>query len=138
MRVYRTVLNAGIYDLLHEGHLNLLRKMNEIGEQVIVVLHNDLSCFEIKDKFPIQSLERRKWQLENCGLVDSVIVTEKKDPLQEFRQILMKEKDVIYVRGDDLEDFPGKLAIDEKNIPIKYLPYTEGVSSSQIKKQLWS
>lgn len=43
----------------------------------------------------------------------------------------------LYVRGDDwTEDFPGKKVLEELNIPIKFISYTKGVSTTEIKKKL--
>jgi glycerol-3-phosphate cytidylyltransferase len=133
------VLNAMIGDCFHEGHQNLLKEMRKNGDVVVVVVHDDISCYKIKNKFPIQSLERRVYQLEHSGLVDMVLVTSKTDPASEFKDIVDQfgEENIIYMRGDDLEgDFPGKWLLDKHNVKIKYIPYTKGVSSSEIRKKI--
>jgi glycerol-3-phosphate cytidylyltransferase len=135
-KTFRTGLNAGIYDMLHVGHINLLKRMRENCDKVVVVLHDDKSCFLIKGKFPIQSLQRRKWQLKNCGLVDSIVVTRKTDPAKEFDKVIKKHKHVVYMRGDDKLEFPGKWLLDKRGVETKFYPYTKDVSSSRMKKDL--
>lgn len=130
-------LNAMIGDCFHEGHQNLLRKMREQYPYVVVVIHDDISCYKIKGKFPIQSIERRVWQLENSGLVDRVIVSRETDPAKEFEMVINEYKDVAYFRGDDMKDnFPGKWMLDKYQIPINFIEYTKGVSSTQIRKDI--
>lgn len=132
------VLNAGIYDLCHEGHLNLLRAMRKEADKLIIVIHDDISTFEIKDKIPVQTLEHRIRNLQITGLPDEIIPCYHTDPAFEFERVIKQRTNLTYMRGDDLVgEFPGKWMLDKYNIPIKYLPYTAGISSTQLKKQLW-
>jgi bifunctional ADP-heptose synthase (sugar kinase/adenylyltransferase) len=48
----------------------------------------------------------------------------------------MLPEDCIFVRGDDWRDFPGRSDIEQLGIPIVLIPYTEGVSTSQIREDL--
>jgi glycerol-3-phosphate cytidylyltransferase len=135
----KIILNAGIYDLCHFGHLNLLRRMKDAGDRLVVVIHDDLSCFKIKDKFPVQTLAHRIRNLKLTGLVDEIVVTRNIDPYLEFNKILIKYKkhEIIYMRGDDLKDnFPGQWLLKQRDIKIKFLPYTKGVSSTKIRDML--
>lgn len=135
----KVVLTAAIMDLLHEGHQNLLREMRKkagVDGMVIVVLHSDLSCFRIKGKFPVWSLQRRADCLQDSGLADEAYVTEDDDPAAVFDQIHGKHKVDLFMRGDDNPDFPGKHQINKEKIPIKLIPYTKGVSSTQLREAL--
>jgi hypothetical protein len=49
---------------------------------------------------------------------------------------LLQLGSVVYVRGDDWENFPGKSVLDQHGIPIEYIPYTTGISSSQRRDEL--
>jgi cytidyltransferase-like protein len=62
-------------DCFHHGHKNLLEQMRRTGRKVIVVLHDDYSCYQIKNKFPVQKFEHRKANALLTGLVDEVIET---------------------------------------------------------------
>lgn len=132
------ILNAGIFDCFHEGHQNLLRKMRLAGEKNVVVIHDDYSCYLIKGKFPIQDTKRRIWNLKMSGLVDKVYLTKSTDPAMEFEKVIKKygADNIIYMRGDDCRDFPGKWMLERYNIPIEYVPYTKGISSTQIRNDL--
>jgi len=134
----KVVFTASIMDLLHRGHLNLLREMNKEGNFVIVVLHDDLSCFLIKDKFPIQTVEHRKRNLELSGLVDLVLITENTNPTDRFADIVNKygAENVLFMRGDDNLKPPAKEFLDRYGIQQKYIKYTEGISSSKIRDEL--
>lgn len=142
----KLILNAGIYDLCHRGHLNLLRKMKEMaGEdgKVVIVLHDDDSTFKIKDKIPIQNLAQRSQNLYLTRCVDEIEYCFNPDPSNTFYLVVSEARednyDIHYVRGDDkVDDFPGKTRLDKLGIPITYLPYTKGISSSEIKKELLS
>lgn len=131
----KIVISASILDLCHKGHLNLLREMRKNGDKTIMVLHDDYSCFLIKDKFPIWDLKRRKNALKMTGLIDEIYTAKKQNPGNQFEKIIKKYKgnDLLFMRGDDNKNFPGKEVIDEHNIPIEYVPYTKGVSSTQLK-----
>lgn len=133
-----TVFTAAIMDMCHAGHLNLLREMRKAGDKIIVVLHDDKSCFLIKDKIPVQSIQQRIENLRITGLVDEIYVTKNIDPSDQFAIIISKEKDLLFMRADDNKNFPGKWLIDEKNIPIKYVKYTKGVSSTSLRQKLCS
>lgn len=134
----KIVLSASILDLCHAGHLNLLREMRKNGDKTIMVLHDDYSCFLIKDKFPIWDLKRRKKALKMTGLIDEIYVSKYPSPADQFKKIIKKYKgnDLLFMRGDDNINFPGKDVIDKYNIPIKYIKYTEGVSSTKLKDLL--
>lgn len=135
----KIILNAGIYDLCHFGHLKLLRSMKAAGNKLIIVIHDDWSSFKIKDKIPIQDLKHRINNLKITGIPDEIIITRSVDPAGEFEKVINKYKkqELVYMRGDDLkENFPGQWMLNKHKIPIKFLPYTTGVSSTKIKDML--
>lgn len=143
MKKPKLILNAGIYDLCHRGHLNLLRRMREAAGtdgKIVIVLHDDRSCFEIKDKIPVQSLDRRRDNLDIVGVGDETELCFNADPATNFESVWMRHRDthdIVYMRGDDLTgDFPGRWMLDKIGVPIEFLPYTKGVSSSEIRKEL--
>ncbi len=132
----KIVFTAGIFDMMHKGHLRLLRKMKEKGT-VVVVLHDDRSCFLIKDKVPIQSLEQRVKNLEISGLVDHILVTESIDPADQFGLIIGTYKNnLLFIRGDDNKTYPGKWIVDQNNIKTELVKYTEGISSTKMRDEL--
>ena len=132
----RVALTAAIMDVFHDGHRNILNIMRDNADKVIVVLHDNLSCYRIKNKFPIQTVEHRKQNVLDTGLVDEVLITKDIDPSDCFRTVLDTYYDVIFVRGNDNFEFPGKHTILKYEIPILYVEYTKGISSSIIRLDL--
>lgn len=134
------VLTAAIMDLCHRGHLNLLKRMRELAGdgEVIVVLHSDQACFDIKGKFPIQSLEHRKNNVLATRLVDNVLTVDSVDPGEAFKTVINHygAEDMVFMRGDDNFDYPGKYVIDDHKIPTVFEPYTQGVSSTKLREEL--
>lgn len=131
----KIVFLAAIMDLLHKGHLNLLREMRKEGDKTIVILHDDLSCYQIKDKFPVQTLEHRKRNLKLTGLADEIMVCKSTDPHKEFLKVIKKygKHELLYMRGDDLKkDFPGQWLLEKHKVKIKFIGYTKGISSSKL------
>lgn len=129
----KVVFSTGIYDLFHKGHINLLNEMREFGDLVVCIIHDDQSCYDIKGKFPVQPLELRILSLIRSELIDGIIICRGKDPANEFKKVLSRYKgnELVYMRGNDLTDnFPGKWFLDENNVPIEFVKYTEGISSS--------
>lgn len=130
----QVVLTAAIMDCFHEGHKNLLEKMRERGEKVIVVLHDDLACYKIKNKFPVQKLHHRKHNVLLSGLADEVMVTGNVDPSDQFFKVICTYDNIVFMRGDDNLDFPGKWIIDKHKIPVEFVEYTKGVSSTETRE----
>lgn len=132
------VFTAAIMDFLHEGHLNLLetmrRRAGELG-RVVVVLHDDASCWRIKGKVPVQSVVQRKRNVEITGYADEVLVTELTDPADQWLRLVDRyEVDNLYfIRGDDNLEPPGKWMLDHFGIYQEYIPYTRGVSSTELR-----
>jgi cytidyltransferase-like protein len=134
----KVALLAAVFDCFHRGHENLLKRMREYGDWVVVILHNDASIYKIKGKIPIQTLEHRIQNLELTGLADEIRTTHSTDPAYEFEDVICDygAENITYVRGDDLEDFPGKWMLVKHKIPIQFVEYTKGVSSSDIREEL--
>ena len=125
----KTVITYGTYDLLHVGHINLLRRARELGDRLIVALSTD-EFNAGKHKEAYHSYEDRKLILEAIKYVDLVI------PETTWEQ---KVKDVqennvdIFVMGDDWE---GKFDFLKDYCEVVYLPRTAGISTTKIKTDL--
>ena len=128
-------LTAAIMDCFHQGHKNILEVMRANSEWVIVVIHDDLACYQIKDKIPVQTVEHRRRNILLTGLADEVLITRSVDPADVFAEVMKKHRNLVFMRGDDNLDFPGKWILDQNDIPIKYIAYTSGVSSTEIREK---
>lgn len=127
----KKVITYGTYDLLHYGHINLLRRAKALGDYLIVCLSTDEFNWKEKQKKSYFTYEQRKTLVESIRYVDLVI------PETCWEQ---KETDVIeyhvdtFVMGDDWEgrfDF-----LKEKGVEVVYLPRTPEISSTQMKDDL--
>lgn len=127
----KKVLTYGTYDLLHWGHINLLKRAKELGDYLIVGVSTD-EFNDIKEKKAYYSYENRKLILEAIRYVDEVIP--EKDWGQKKQDVVGHDVDV-FVMGDDWED---EFDFLKEFCEVVYLPRTVGVSSTQIKEDLFS
>ena len=130
----KVVFTAAIMDAFHNGHKNIIDEMRKRGDIVIVVLHDDLACYLIKDKFPIQTIQQRIYNVYTAG-ADIVIPCHDVDPVVEFHDILQWFPDAVFLRGDDNMNPPGKYILDEMGVEQIYIPYTKDISSTKIRKE---
>lgn len=127
----KRVITYGTFDLLHYGHINLLRRARECGDYLIVALSTDEFNWEQKHKKCYFSYEKRKALLEAIRYVDLVIPEES----WEQKRLDMHEYHIdTFVMGDDWYgafDF-----LKEDGVVVKYLERTPEISSTQIKEDL--
>lgn len=127
----KRVITYGTFDLLHYGHIHLLRRARELGDYLIVGLSTDEFNREKKHKENYYSYEQRKLLLEALRYVDCVI------PETDWGQ---KAQDVqtygvdVFVMGDDWKGAFDELAM--RGVEVVYLPRTPEISTSQIKQDL--
>jgi len=127
----RRVITYGTFDLIHYGHINLLKRAKELGDYLVVCLSTDEFNMIEKNKKSYFSYEERKQLLESIRYVDLVIPEENWD--QKKNDIHEYHIDV-FVMGDDWE---GKFDyLKGEGCEVVYLPRTPEISSSQIKKDL--
>lgn len=126
----KKIITYGTFDLLHYGHINLLRRAKEMGDYLIVALSTDEFNWNEKHKKCYFTYEQRKKLLEAIRYVDLVIPEEnwaqKVSDVQEFRVDT-------FVMGDD---WAGKFDFLKEYCEVVYLPRTPEISSSQIKQDL--
>ena len=128
----KRVITYGTFDLLHYGHINLLRRAKSLGDYLIVVLSSDEFNWNEKQKKCYFSYEKRKQLLEAIRYVDLVI------PENSWEQKVsdIKEYHVdTFVMGDDWVSKFDFLE-EETDASVVYLPRTPEISTSQIKKDL--
>ncbi|MCR1875995.1 glycerol-3-phosphate cytidylyltransferase [Paraclostridium bifermentans] len=127
----KRVLTYGTYDLLHFGHINLLKRAKALGDYLIVGLSTD-DFNKLKGKEAYFSHEERKYMLESIKYVDEII--EEKDWEQKVKDIYEYNIDIFTI-GDDWE---GKFDYLKQHCEVVYLPRTEGISTTEIKENLKS
>ena len=119
-----------VADLFHVGHLTLLERMSKMGDVVVGIPCNWPIKEYTKKIDPIISFEDRLRIVSACKFVDFAFGYANQEDLEKSIEYIKPD---LYVRGDDWRDFPGHEKIKKMKIPIKFLPYTMGVSSSGIK-----
>ena len=127
----KRVLTYGTFDLLHYGHINLLRRAKALGDYLIVALSTD-EFNESKGKKAYHDYETRKKMLEAIRYVDLVIPENSWE--QKINDIKEYHVDVTVMGGDWAGS--DKFEYLQDYCELVYLPRTEGISTSKIKKEL--
>lgn len=126
-RNVRRVITFGTFDLLHEGHLNILRRARAEGDHLVVGVSSD-RLNDLKGKRCLLPAAQRMACVAALRWVDEVFLEEsleqKDDYVRQYRADLL-------VMGDDWQ---GKF--DWVSCPVRYLPRTEGISTTQIKTDI--
>ena len=127
----KRILTYGTYDLLHYGHIRLLKRAKELGDYLVVAVSTD-EFNDIKGKKAYHNYETRKKMLEAIRYVDLVIPEENWE--QKIDDVKKYDIDIV-VMGSD---WAGSDRFDylKDYCEVVYLPRTEGVSTTQIKQEL--
>ena len=127
----RRVITYGTYDLLHYGHINLLRRAKALGDYLIVALSTDEFATLMKHKHCYFSYQERKALLEAMRYVDLVIPEESWE--QKIDDCRTYHIDT-FVMGDD---WKGKFDfLKDEGVNVVYLPRTPEISTTKIKSDL--
>ncbi len=125
----KKVITYGTFDLIHRGHINILKRAKALGDYLIVGLSTD-EFNALKNKSSYYTYEERKYILEAIKYVDEVI------PEKNWEQ---KTNDVknhtidVFVMGKDWE---GKFDFLRDHCEVVYLERTEGISTTKVKNDL--
>lgn len=123
------VVTYGTFDVLHRGHINLLKRAKNLGDKLYVGLSTDE--FNVgKSKSSVLPYEDRQCVLESLSFVDFVFKEEKWD--QKIPDVIRYKID-IFVIGDDWE---GHFDFLKPHCEVVYLPRTPGVSTSLLKEKV--
>lgn len=125
----RKVITYGTFDLLHYGHINILKKSKNLGDYLIVGLSSD-EFNASKGKKSVMSYEERKEILDNIKYVDEVIKESNWE--QKIEDIVKNDVDV-FVIGDD---WKGKFDYLSEYCEVVYLPRTKSISTTLLKEIL--
>ena len=137
------VYTGGTFDLFHAGHVNLLKACDKLsGEhgEVVVSLNTDAFINRYKGKPPVMSYKEREAVLKACRYVDVVIPNEDGE---DSKPAILAERPQILVIGSDWakKDYYKQMNftqewLDNQNILLCYVPYTENISTTNIKKRI--
>ena len=125
----KKVITYGTFDLLHYGHINILKRAKELGDYLIVAISSN-EFNEIKGKKCYFTYEERKKLVESIRYVDLVI------PENNWEQKINDVKEFkvdLFVMGND---WKGKFDFLKEYCEVIYLPRTPEISTTKIKKDL--
>ena len=127
---------AGVFDLFHIGHLNILKKAKEQCDYLIVAVSTDELVREYKNKTPVICYEERVQIVEAIRYVDKVVPQVNRDKFAAWEK---HRFDKMFV-GDDWKGTPLFEEMERRFAPhgveIVYFPYTQGTSSTFLKQTL--
>ena len=127
----KKVITYGTFDLLHYGHINLLKRAKELGDYLIAVVSSDEFNLLEKGKVCYFTYEQRKAMVEAIRYVDLVIP---EITWEQKRRDIHDHNVDVFVMGDDWKGHFDYL--QEEGVEVVYLPRTPEVSTTQIKKDL--
>lgn len=133
---YRIGYTDGVYDLFHVGHLNMIQTAKEKCEYLIVGVHGDDVVKSYKYRRPIIPENERRRIIESVKGVDRAVINHFRDKRKLWE---MYHFDVIFI-GDDWKGterwnhFEQVLA--EINVDVIYVPYTKGISTTEIRERI--
>lgn len=122
----KTIITYGTYDLLHFGHINILRRARELGDRLIVGISSD-EFNALKGKKSIFSFKERKLILEAVRYVDEVFA---ENNWEQKRDDIKKYGADVFVMGSDWE---GKFDDLKDLCEVVYLPRTKEISTTYLK-----
>ena len=129
MKKEKIVLTYGTFDMFHIGHLNLLNRLKSLGDKLIVAVSTD-EFNSIKGKKTLIPFEQRALIVQNIKFVDMVISEENWE--QKIDDIKKYNVD-IFAMGDDWQ---GKFDFLKDYCEVIYLPRTQNISTTELKKEL--
>ena len=122
----RVIFTNGCFDILHKGHLTLLKEARSLGDKLIVGLNSDISVKRLKgNDRPFNDMTTRKEQLELIPYVDEVVVFEEDTPYNLIKEV---QPDLIVKGGDYIvEEIVG-----HDLAPVHIVPTIKGYSTTKI------
>ena len=139
MKKYKIGYTAGVYDMFHIGHLNVIKRAKEYCDYLIVGVSTDEVVKNNKNKTPIIPYNERAAIVEAIRYVDKVIPQERYDIEGKLQIVKDNHIDAMFVGSDwqgtekwnNLEKELKKLGCD-----VVYLPHTDGISSTLLRTKL--
>ena len=125
---------AGVYDMFHIGHLNILKIAKEQCDYLIVGVSTDELVQKEKNKTPVIPYEERAAIISSIKYVDEVVPQPDKNKYEAWTRL---KYDKMFV-GDDWKGTPAwdryEKELTPHGVEIVYLPHTDGISSTKLTK----
>ena len=136
MKKYKIGYTAGVYDMFHIGHLNLIKKAKEQCDYLIVAVSTDELVQREKNKTPIIPFEERVEIIEALKYVDKVVPQVDKNKFGAWEKYKFNAMFV----GDDWKGKPLFLEAEKKlkevGTDVVYFPYTKHISSTILRDKM--
>lgn len=127
----RVVFTNGCFDILHVGHIKLLKTAAQKGEKLVVALNSDVSVKRIKGLHrPVMTEQERALVMANIRFVDIVVIFSEDTPLSLIRQL----RPDILVKGGDYtpETVVGRKEVESWGGQVVLVPLVAGKSTTQV------
>lgn len=138
---YKIGYTCGVFDLFHIGHLNLLERCKSMCDILIVGICDDNYVRQIKNKEPIFLQDERLRILNALDVVDAAYLVDIETTNDKMIALKKFHFDVLF-SGDDWKGSERynktEKEFAEIGVSIEYLPYTKGISTTQIKQKMSS
>ncbi len=135
-KYYEIGYTDGVYDLFHVGHLNMIEAAKKQCAYLIVGVHADETVKKYKHHYPIISEQERARIIGSVKGVDRVVINETREKLALLERYHFN---VIFI-GDDWKGTERwnnfEKALKERGVDVIYVPYTSGISTTDIKKRI--
>jgi D-beta-D-heptose 7-phosphate kinase/D-beta-D-heptose 1-phosphate adenosyltransferase len=125
------VATGGCFDLLHTGHVRLLREARQLGDCLVVLLNSDASVRRLKGpRRPVMAAEDRARVLSALACVDAVVIFDEHSPEQALEQL----RPDVWVKGGDYTEaeLPEATVVRRHGGEVVLLPTVAGYSSSNL------
>jgi glycerol-3-phosphate cytidylyltransferase len=129
---------VGVFDLYHRGHVELLKNAKNLGDRLIVAINGDNIVSKYK-RLPFFSEEDRLFIVKSCKYVDDAFIIDSFDN----KEAILKYEINVIVHGDDWvgNSYLQQIGVTPEflqthNIELKFLPYTKGISTSDLIKKI--
>jgi len=131
----KVVFTNGCFDILHKGHVYLLKRAKKLGDVLIVGLNSDSSIKRIKgEKRPIFSTRDRAFVLSAIDVVDYIVIFNEDTPLKLIKAI---EPDVLVKGADwDMKSIVGREIVEGLGGRVVRIPVLKGFSTTSIIQRL--
>ncbi len=137
MKKYKVGYTAGVYDMFHIGHLNVIMNAKKLCEELIVAVSSDDLVKNQKGVVPIIPFDDRKRIVEALRYVDRVVTQESYTIEGKIQSAKVYGVDVMFV-GDDWKGSEKWNTIEQRlaeiGVDVIYLPHTEGISSTMLRE----
>ncbi len=136
MAKYKIGFTDGVFDMFHIGHLNMIRRAKSYCDYLIVGVHSDEIVRSYKHRDPIIHENDRREIIGAIREVDQAVINDTRDKLALWERYHF---DVVFI-GDDWKGTERwnnfEKILNEVGVSVEYLPYTQGISTTQIRQQL--